>query len=72
MNKTFQEAAAYAEGLKKLVAQFPQYFCFIIPPYTHLKAMKDKLSGTSVMLGAQNMYWKDQEPYIGEISSKWL
>ena len=72
MHKTFQEAEQYAAGLKKLAGQFPQYTYFIIPPYTHLREMKEQLIGTPVMIGAQNMHWEDQGAYTGEISPKWL
>lgn len=72
MHKTFQEAEQYAAGLKKLVGRFPQYSYFIIPPYTHLREMKEQLIDTPVMIGAQNMHWEDQGAYTGEISPKWL
>ena len=72
MHKTFEEAEEYADGLKKMVARFPQFSYFIIPPYTHLREMKESLLETSVMLGAQNMHWEDQGAYTGEISPRWL
>ena len=72
MHKTFAEADAYAEGLRKLIAGYPMYSYFIIPPYTHLHQMKQALAGAPVKIGAQNMHWADQGAYTGEISPKWL
>ena len=40
----------------------------ICPPYISLETFADMFDGTSLFLGAQNMFWKDKGAYTGEIS----
>jgi len=40
----------------------------ICPPFVSLETFADMFDGTSLFLGAQNMFWKDQGAYTGEIS----
>jgi triosephosphate isomerase len=40
----------------------------LCPPFISLAAIKELLEGTSVKLGAQNMYFKDKGAYTGEVS----
>jgi triosephosphate isomerase len=40
----------------------------ICPPFTDLYAAADKLEGTAVKLGAQNMHWEEKGAFTGEIS----
>jgi triosephosphate isomerase len=40
----------------------------ICPPFTDLFAAADKLKGTAVKLGAQNMHWEEKGAFTGEIS----
>ena len=40
----------------------------LCPPFVSLAAIKELLRGTSVGLGAQNMYFEDKGAYTGEIS----
>ena len=40
----------------------------ICPPFTDLYAAADKLKGTAVKLGAQNMHWEEKGAFTGEIS----
>lgn len=40
----------------------------ICPPFTNLFAAAEKLTGTNVKLGAQNMHWEDDGAFTGEIS----
>ena len=41
---------------------------FIIPPFPYIAAVADKLSGTRVKVGAQNMHWADAGAWTGEVS----
>jgi len=38
------------------------------PPFTHVPTLATEAAGSSVMLGAQNMYFEDKGAYTGEIS----
>lgn len=40
----------------------------LCPPFISLAAVKELIKGTSIRLGAQNMYFKDRGAYTGEIS----
>lgn len=40
----------------------------LCPPFISLAAIKELIKGTSIMLGAQNMYFEDKGAYTGEIS----
>lgn len=72
MHKTLKEGLAYTKEVIELSHKFPEYQLFIIPPYTHLWAMKEILEDTNILLGAQNMHWEDEGAYTGEISPKML
>jgi len=40
----------------------------ICPPFTSLYAAAEKLVGTNVKLGAQNMHWEEKGAFTGEVS----
>lgn len=40
----------------------------ICPPFTDLWTAAEKLKGTSVKLGAQNMHWEEKGAFTGEVS----
>ena len=40
----------------------------ICPPFTNLDTAADKLKGTAVKLGAQNMHWEEKGAFTGEVS----
>jgi len=40
----------------------------ICPPFTDLYAAAEKLKGTKVKLGAQNMHWEETGAFTGEVS----
>ena len=40
----------------------------VCPPFISLPAIKELIKGTSIELGAQNMYFEDKGAYTGEIS----
>ena len=73
MNKTLSEAMAFAEGLAASDgARDPRIQRFVIPPFTAVREVKQRLSGTSVKVGAQNMHWDDDGAWTGEISAPML
>ena len=68
MNTTVDEAVALVEqmkGLDKLTEVVDVVFC---PPFVSLYALKGKLHGTSLGLGAQNMYVQEKGAFTGEVS----
>ena len=44
----------------------------IAPPFTALAAVSSVLSGTDVILGAQNVHWEEEGAFTGEISAMML
>lgn len=69
MNKTLAEAMAFADGLAAADAtRDARIQRFVIPPFTAVREVKARLSGTSVKVGAQNMHWDDAGAWTGEVS----
>jgi triosephosphate isomerase len=44
----------------------------VLPPFTHLWAMRDVLEGSRVLLGAQDVFWEDAGAFTGEVSPPML
>ena len=68
MNTTVQEAR---ELVKTMIAELDIITGVdkvVCPPFISLYAMKDLLQGTSIKLGAQNLYFEAKGAYTGEIS----
>lgn len=73
MNKTLAEAMVFAEGLAASDgARDPRVQRFIIPPFTAMRQVKERLANTSVKVGAQNMHWDEGGAWTGEISAPML
>lgn len=69
MNHSMSEALEYSTSLKSFLSNIsPRCSLFLIPPYTVLHAVSQVLADTQVMIGAQNMHWKDNGAHTGEIS----
>jgi triosephosphate isomerase len=72
MFKTCPEAVETAAKLVKLVAGITDMDVMIAPPFTALAPVSDVVRGSSVSLGAQNLFWEDQGAFTGEISPAML
>lgn len=70
MNKTLAEALEFASALP--CAGAPNIQRFVIPPFTAMREVKARLSGSDVKVGAQNMHWADDGAWTGEISAPML
>ena len=68
MYKTGGEAAETARRLLDLVKDVRDRDIMIAPPFTALSQVSQVVSGTSVGLGAQNLYWEKEGAFTGEIS----
>jgi triosephosphate isomerase len=44
----------------------------VCPPYIDLRAALDSAQGSAIAVGAQNLYWKDEGAFTGEISCPML
>lgn len=74
MNKGLIQTQQYAEELKKYLERFKQTEPEIVicPPFTSLEVLNRKITGTSIKLGAQNMFYESIGAYTGEISAGML
>jgi len=72
MNKTVQDALDVSIGLKRKFYTFGEADIVICPPFTALSKVGDEISDSSIMLGAQDVYWEEEGAFTGEVSPKML
>jgi len=72
MNKTLKEAIDLAEELVLSLKDYDPVEVVIFPPFTCLHEVHKIVEGTSIGLGAQNMFWEEKGAYTGEISPSML
>ncbi|MDZ7264099.1 MAG: triose-phosphate isomerase [candidate division KSB1 bacterium] len=72
MNKTNAEAAAFASDLKTKIASIQKTEMVVCPPFTALTIVAEKLQGSRVKVGAQNLFWESSGAFTGEISTEML
>ncbi|MEA2642038.1 MAG: triosephosphate isomerase [Chloroflexota bacterium] len=68
MNTTLPEAVALTDAMLNelpIVAGIEKVLC---PPFISLAAVRDRVSGTNILVGAQNAYWEPKGAFTGEIS----
>lgn len=66
------EAQSLAGALAKHVGMAASPEVVLCPPFTSLAAALQAVVGSSVKIGAQNMYWEDEGAYTGEVSGRML
>ena len=71
MNKTPSEAVALVEELKPLVASEDVDVVFCVPAIDIIPAM-EAAKGSTIQIGAENMYFEEKGAYTGEISPAML
>jgi triosephosphate isomerase len=72
MNTNRATAVALAGGIAKRAGEFRQLDLLVCPPAIYLIPVHEVLAGTSVSLGAQNMYHEADGAFTGEISASML
>lgn len=70
MYNTTAEAKELVEGLLAGAADLGSKEMLIFPPSIHLKEVVSMCSGSKIQVGAQNMYFKEEGAFTGEISPK--
>jgi len=68
MNTTLDEAVELVSKLRSDLNLIKDVEKVICPPFTSLARLKEMLKGSSIELGAQNMYFEEKGAYTGEIS----
>lgn len=71
MNKTPSEAKALIAELKELVVNDAVDVCYCVPAIDIVPAV-EAVKGTTVAIGAQNLYFEEKGAYTGEISAEML
>jgi triosephosphate isomerase len=72
MNTTVAEAVALVKEMRPELDRIDNVDKVICPPFVSLAAVKELLKGSSIKLGAQNLYFEEKGAYTGEISSLML
>ena len=72
MNKTAAEAVALIDGIKAKQGSQSKVDVAVCPTFTALDAASKTLAGSTIKLGAQNVYTKASGAYTGEISADML
>lgn len=72
MHKTTQETRSFMSELLPKVAEVKDRDILICPPYTLISAVDAARDGSSVLLGAQNMYFEEKGAFTGEIAPQML
>ena len=72
MHATSLEAQQLASAVVHAANKVSGRDVMIAPPYTALAVVNTLLSGTDVILGAQNVHWEEQGAFTGEISALML
>lgn len=73
MNKTLSESLDYADTLTREIQLLDKRInTFVIPPFTSVRQVKERLADTSILVGAQNMHWAEEGAWTGEISPRML
>ncbi len=68
MNTTVDEAVVLVKEMRPELDRIDNVDKVICPPFVSLAAVKELLKGSSIKLGAQNLYFEEKGAYTGEIS----
>ena len=72
MNTDLAGALELAAGVRGGADSLPGVELILCPPFVSLAAVRDAIKGTSVSLGAQNMYCEESGAFTGEIAPSML
>ncbi len=68
MNTTVSEAIELVNEIRRGLDQIDNVDKVICPPFISLAAVRELIKGSSIRLGAQNIYFEEKGAYTGEIS----
>jgi triosephosphate isomerase (TIM) len=72
MYKTPLETEAFFEHFLPMVEGSEHAEIVVCPPFVNLPAAAEAVQGTTVEIGAQNLYWAKEGAYTGEVSAGML
>jgi triosephosphate isomerase (TIM) len=68
MNTTLAEAVELTEAVRAAVGELDSVDRVVCPPFVWLSAVAERLGGSSVGVGAQNVHWEEKGAFTGEIA----
>ncbi len=68
MNTTVSEAIEMVKAMRTGLDEIGNVDKLICPPFVSLAAVSELIKGSSIKLGAQNLYFEEKGAYTGEIS----
>ncbi len=68
MNTTVSEAVELVSKMRSGLDEIANVEKVICPPFVSLAAVNELIKGSSIKLGAQNLYFEEKGAYTGEIS----
>ena len=72
MYKTPEQTRAFFRDFLPQVSGHTRDEIVVCPPYIDLQAALESAKGSQIAIGAQDVYWKDEGAFTGEISSPML
>ena len=72
MNTTVGEAVGLVSEMRQGLDEVTGVEKVVCPPFISLAAVKEVIKGSSIKLGAQNLYFEEKGAYTGEISPPML
>jgi len=72
MNTTAASSAELCDGIRKGVDGISGVEKVVCPPFPFLFIARDRLKGSSVKVGAQNVHWAEKGAYTGAVSYSML
>ena len=68
MNTTVAEAVALVSQMRRQLDEIDDVDKILCPPFISLAAVRELIKGSSIKLGAQNLFYEEKGAYTGEIS----
>ncbi|MBC7258600.1 MAG: triose-phosphate isomerase [Chloroflexi bacterium] len=68
MYKTVEESVALVKAMRPALEAIGGIETVVCPPFLSLPHVAEALRGSTVGVGAQDMFWKDEGAYTGEVS----
>jgi triosephosphate isomerase (TIM) len=72
MNLTSTAAAAYLDALRPMVGDVTDRELFVLLPFTSIWVARDRLAGSNVRWGAQDVHPEDAGAHTGDVSAPML
>ncbi|HWR16276.1 MAG TPA: triose-phosphate isomerase [Terriglobales bacterium] len=72
MYKTPEQTRAFFSDFLPLVKGHTRDEIVVCPPFINIQAALDAAKGSTVAIGAQNMFWEKEGAYTGEISAEMI